>query len=56
MLLVKTDLGYEISKDYKISSDVAKYYLLKNRAWDIEKRDYVLYHKLVLEYSEFWWD
>jgi len=53
---VKVGEFYEIGKDYQISSNMKKYNTLKAKSWAIEKRDYKLYHKLILEYSEYWWD
>lgn len=47
---------YEINEDYQISSNMKKYNIYKAKSWSIEKRDYALYHKLILEYNEYWWD
>lgn len=56
MSFVKVPNGYKISPYYEISSDMEKYNRVKTDSWAIEKRDYNLYHKLILEYNEYWWD
>jgi hypothetical protein len=56
MAFIEVGNGYRLSPDYQISSNMEKYNRVKNDSWAIEKRDYKLYHKLILEYSEYWWD
>jgi hypothetical protein len=55
LIFIKVDLGYQLSPDYRISSDEKNYYKCKSNARAIEKRDFELYHKLLLQYSEYWW-
>ena len=56
MTFIKVDTGYQLSPKYRISSNENELYKRKNDAISIEKRDNKLYHDLLLEYTEYWWD
>lgn len=56
MTFIKVDTGYQLSPKYRISSNENELYKRKNDSLSIIKRDNKLYHDLLLEYTEYWWD